>query len=155
MNTDDFEKRLRRQTLRQVPQEWRKEILRDASVSAQSPALARGAKAQRRRETKKNISWLSTLSKQLSTILWPHPKAWAGLAAVWVLIFLLNVASQDHSPQFTKKSAPASPEMLAGLRDQQKLLAELIGANESSGIEQPRRFPAQPHSERRQTTAMA
>jgi hypothetical protein len=154
MNTDDFEKRLQRQPMRKLPREWRAEILRDASASAQNPALACRAEAQRRRETR-NISWLSTFSHQLSTIFWPHPKAWAGLAAVWVLIFALNTASQDHSAQIAKKSTPASPEMLAGLRDQQKLLAELIGTSDTREFEQPKRFPAQPHSERRAATAMA
>ena|ERR1043166_4468589 len=144
MNSDDFEKRLERQPLRQVPSGWREEILRTASASVPNPE----------RKTR-NIFSLSTLSYQLSTILWPHPKAWAGLAAVWVLIFALNVASREHTPQVAKKAAPASPEMIVGLRDQQKLLAELIGASDTREIEQPKRFPAQPHSERRRATAMA
>src|SRR5258708_31493262 len=61
MNSDDFEKRLQRQPLRQVPREWRAEIVQGAEAA-----------------TRKS-SWLSLLTSYLSPLLWPHPKPWAGL----------------------------------------------------------------------------
>jgi hypothetical protein len=141
MNPDDFEKRLQRQPLRQVPSEWRESILRGATHSRHpSPATRH--------------SLLSTLNHQLSTIFWPNPKAWAGLAAVWVVIFALHLADREHSPMMATIPAPSTPETMATLKDQQKILAELLGNNEPREVEQPRRFPATPHSERRRSISM-
>jgi hypothetical protein len=62
--------------------------------------------------------------------LWPHPKAWAGLAAIWIFIFAVNFSMRDASPRTVVRSAPPSPEVMVELRKQQKLLAELIGPRE-------------------------
>jgi len=74
MNSDDFEKRVQRPVLRQIPPEWRQEILQ-AARAADRPA-----------PDMPKPSLLSTLNSQLSTFLWPHPRMWAGLAATWVVI---------------------------------------------------------------------
>jgi hypothetical protein len=79
--------------------------------------------------------------------LWPHPKAWAGLAAVWVLIFCLDFSMRDTTPVVAEKSAPLSREAIVELRQQQRMLAELIGAGQASEAEQPKYLP-QPRSER-------
>ena len=90
---------------------------------------------------------LSTLNSQLSTILWPHPKAWAGLAAVWIFIFILNFSIRDKAPVMAEKTAPPSPEVVAELKQQQRMLAELIGANQAREAETPKFLPL-PRSER-------
>ena len=131
MKMDDFEQRLQRQPLRQIPVEWRGEIL-SAAKHASRPA-PRG-------------SFLSTISYQLSTLLWPHPKAWAGLAAVWILIFAVNFSIRDKAPVMAEKSAPPSPEVIVQLRQQQRMLAELIGARETHDAE-PQQFFPRPRSE--------
>ena len=133
MNTDDFEQRLQRQVLRQIPSEWRGEIL-DAAISRHSSRVTRH-------------SFLSTLNHQLSTILWPHPKAWAGLAAVWILIFCMDFSMRDTTPLVAEKAAPPSPEVIVELRQQQRMLAELIGANQAREAELPGFLPL-PRSER-------
>src|SRR5215472_15522124 len=107
MNSDDFEKRLQRQPLRQIPPTWRDEILR---------TVAQNANRNPKPETG-NISFLSSLNSKLSTILWPNPKAWAGLAAVWLALFVLHFGSRENLPQMAKKPAPLPAEMMAGLKD--------------------------------------
>ena len=124
---NDFEQRLQRQPLRQIPAEWRAEILGGGAASH-----------SRQRRASPSRFWLSTLNSQLSTFFWPHPKAWAGLAAVWILIFAVNFSMRDKSPVVAEKAAPPSPEVIVELKQQQRMLAELIGATRDA-----RRRPAE------------
>jgi hypothetical protein len=137
MNADEFEKRLQRQPLRQAPCEWRSEILaaaRDAQASCHpSPATRHG--------------WLATFNRQLSILLWPHPKAWAGLAAVWVFVFAVNFSLRDPSPQMAEKSAPPSPEVIVELRKQQRLFAELVGPREERDADRSKTYKSHPRTE--------
>ena len=139
MNMDDFEKRLQRQPLRQVPAEWREEILQAANLAARSrhsPLATR------------HLGLLSTLNHQLSTILWPHPRAWAGLAAVWVVIFALHCASRDTTQIAARKSMPPSPELIAALRSQEKLLTELLSDDSDARMaDREKIFLPRPRSE--------
>ena len=138
MKLDDFEQKLQRQPLRQIPGEWREEILTAVELAAvtrhPSPAT--------------RPSWLSTLNHQLSTLLWPHPKAWAGLAAVWILILAVDFSPRDKTPGLAEKSAPPSPEVIVELRQQQRMLAELIGSRDERDADRSKSFVPQPRSER-------
>ena len=93
-------------------------------------------------------SWLSTFNHQLSTLFWPHPKAWAGLAAVWIFIFAVNFSLRDPSPRMAEKSAPPSPEVIVELKKQQRMFAELVGSYESLDVERRKIFSPRPRSER-------
>ena len=136
MNSDDFEKHLRRQPLRQIPAQWRDEILQRAAASVPSTPDPRPS--------------------LLSTIFWPNPKAWAALAAVWVGIFALHFTSRDSVPQMAKASSPHTQQIVMNLKEQQQILAELMGATaEPSEMDRPKHSAPQPHSERRRATAMA
>jgi hypothetical protein len=135
MNTDDFEKRLQQQTLRQIPGEWRAEILRKATGSRPSTPDPRPS--------------------FLACLLWLRPGPWAALGAIWAVIFALHFASRDNAPQMAKDSKTSAPEMMLTLKEEQQLLAELIGNSEPNEMERPKRLPPQPHTERRRTTAMA
>jgi hypothetical protein len=138
MKPDDFESRLQRQPLRQIPPAWRADIL--ATTDA---AQARGHASRVTRH-----SWLSTISDQLSTFFWPHPKAWAGLAAVWIFIFVLNFSMRETSPIMAKKSAPPSPEVMVELKKQQRMFAELVGSYEPADADRRKIFSPRPRSER-------
>jgi hypothetical protein len=134
MKPDVFEQKLSRQPLRQIPAEWRREIL-DAAISRHSPLVTRH-------------SFFSTLNHKLSIILWPHPNAWAGLAAVWILIFAVNFSMRDTTPLVAEKAAPPSPEVVAELKQQQRMLAELIGVRDTSDADRSKLWVPQPRSER-------
>ncbi len=72
----DFEKRLGRLSVRPIPAEWRSEILRAAQAQAEAqPVTSR-------------VPWWHEW-------FWPNPQAWLGLAAAWVVIFLLQLTSPD------------------------------------------------------------
>ena len=129
---NDFEQRLRKVPMKPVPADWRAEIL--AAAAMPSVTVTRESGWER-------------INAQLHALLWPHPKAWAGLAAVWVFILLLNVSQRDGAPVRAEKSAPPSPEMRAEIRQQQQLLVELVGANEVREADRPRNLAPQPRTE--------
>jgi hypothetical protein len=135
MKPEDFEQRLQRQPLRQVPGEWRADILDACRVSK---VESRGQEQL----------WPSTLVSRLSALLWPHPKAWAGLAAVWILILAVDFSTRDKTPVVAEKSTPPSPEVVAELKLERRMLAELIGAREPSDADRSKLLMPLPRSER-------
>jgi len=135
MNTEDFEKRIQRQSLRQVPAEWREDIL-SAARAAAFPEHAPRTPHQ------------TTLSL-FSTLLWPHPAAWAGLAAVWLVIAGLNLTTRETAPRLAKRAAPLSPQVCLAFQEQERVLAELIGPRETPVAERPKPAPPRPRSELR------
>lgn len=139
LKMDAFEQRLQHQPLRQIPAAWREEILAGAQpISCPRPSTLDFRPA----------GWFSTL-------LWPCPLAWAGLAAVWLVIFAVNFSIRDESHAIARKSPPPSPEFIMALRQQERLLTELIGSRETPVAERPKPFQPQPRSELRNEILMA
>jgi hypothetical protein len=130
---NELEQKLSRQPARRIPAEWRAEILAAAELPFR-PAP--------------RTSFLSGLNQRLTMWLWPHPKAWAGLAAVWVLIFTVNFATRDHRQPAVEKSALSSPETMAEVRQQKLLFAQLMDPDEARVAVPPRSFLPRPRSER-------
>jgi len=88
-------------------------------------------------------------------LIWPCRRIWAGLASVWILIFVFNLSQRDPSELMARKSPSPSPEMILAFRQQEKLLAELIGPNEAhAAAPPPKQFLPQPRSEGRVETLM-
>jgi len=149
MNPDELEKRLERQPLRQVPSAWRDQILsaaRQASRSEHAPRTTHHVGSR--------PSLLSTLHHQLSTLLWPHPVAWAGLAAVWVVILGVNLTTRDAAPLVARHSSPLSPQVFMAFQAQEQLLNELLGPPEASVADRPKPPLSQPRSEGRREMVM-
>jgi hypothetical protein len=129
MNTDDFEKQLQRQPMRPIPSAWREEILvsahrvQDNQLSTLSP---------------RPLSWWRDL-------LWPCPQAWAGLAAVWMLILALNAVTREPARVASARPAPPAREVLMALQERRRMLVELAGP--TAPVEPPKRFVPRPRSE--------
>ena len=131
MNATDFETRLKQEPLRRLPPKWRKEILAAAAESVASP-LRSALDAQPR-------SWWQQW-------LGPSPVAWAGLAAVWLVILAVNF-SLCEAPQPTVKANIPAPEVVLALRQQERLLVELIGPREDPATARQNPLPPQPRTE--------
>jgi hypothetical protein len=144
MNPDDFERQLQRQSFRPVPVEWRAEILA-ASATAVRPA------------PKPSLG--SVLNARLSSLLWPCPQAWAGLASAWVLILAVNLASREAKPATAAADANHSSGAVAGLfglwRQRQIELAGLAGPFPQPILPPPQPALPRPRSEREDPAAMA
>jgi hypothetical protein len=143
---EQFEQRLKRRSLKQVPAEWRDEIL-SAAIKAES--LRHSAKSGVPAAALQDASDAGkfTFLQRLSSWLWPHPVAWGGLAAVWVLIFTVHFSIRDDAPVLAEKVVPQSPEVIAQLQQQHRLLAELLGPNDSLDADRPKIFVPKPRSE--------
>ena len=95
------------------------------------------------------VSWcLGGFQKIWHELIFPSRRIWAGLAAIWIFIFITNISTRDHSQIKIAKSSP-SPEMIVAYRQQEKLLAELVGQNEPREAEPPKTFSPRPRSEGR------
>jgi hypothetical protein len=145
MSLEDFEKELKQRPMRQMPPEWRAEILaaaKTAAASIESPASVG------------RPSFLSAMQARLSAILWPHPKAWAGLAAVWGAILLLNFATGDRPETVAHKTSP-SPEMMAVWKEQERTLVKLVEPFDQLPAVPAKQAVPRPRSERQSTAALA
>jgi RNA polymerase sigma-70 factor, ECF subfamily len=94
------------------------------------------------------MSWCRSGSKQLwRELVWPCRRIWAGLAAVWILVFIVNVSQRDGLQTVIAKSSPPT-EVMMTFRDQQKLLNELFADRSlPAEAEQPRIYLPKPRTQ--------
>ncbi|MEO7300684.1 MAG: hypothetical protein ABI042_19135 [Verrucomicrobiota bacterium] len=123
MNSDDFEKRLERQTFRPIPGEWRRKILQAAEISVAAPQR-NGAKIVR--------------------LFQPHP-GWAALAAVWLVIVALNFSQKESVPAESRIAAKPEDVQFA-IHQRQLLFAELNSSQSIPAAEPPKDSQPRPHS---------
>ena len=92
-------------------------------------------------------SLLGCSNKLWLELVWPCRRIWTGLAAVWILIFVVTVSQRDGSQTGIAKSSPP-PEVMMTFRNQQKLLDELL-ADRSFPVEAelPRIYLPKPRTE--------
>ena len=109
MNPDAFEQRLARQPLRAVPEDWRAEIL-----GAVGPAEPGRLPVVREVRAGAGSWWRDWL--------WPAPTAWAGLAAIWLVVAGLNFAATERGPRPVIPPAALASYWAA----QQQFMAELL-----------------------------
>ena len=125
---DQFENRLKRQTLTPLPRELRNEIL-DAALQARRSSRGNEALTSYAGDGRFGLSLVSAVAARLfSQLLWPSGKAWAALAAVWIVIIGFILASGDSDQhRVVSRSEQSSPLVQELLREQNRLFAELSG----------------------------
>jgi hypothetical protein len=134
MNRDDqFEKRLQRQPLREIPAAWREDILAVAECASASRHSSPGTSSSR---------WWREL-------FWPCPQAWTGLAAAWLVILVAGYATRESSTMASRQTPPSS-QVRALLKQQEQLLAELVGPVEKRETDGRKPLAPQPRSQRRE-----
>ncbi len=138
MNADDFEERLQNQSMRQIPAEWRAEILSAAREGASS--------AQTHRAEPVPTSF-SSLRAQIALLLWPSPKAWAGLAAIWLVLAGANQVTLKPTERLAHSGAPAAAATIAAWKEQERILAELTQPGGTPKVEALNPAKPRPRSE--------
>ncbi|MFO1487453.1 MAG: hypothetical protein U1F65_03150 [Verrucomicrobiota bacterium] len=136
MKPEPFENQLQQQPLRPVPAEWRADIL----AAARKAERADGHSPAEDRQTFLQMLWRE--------LFWTRRRLWAGLAAVWVVILLLNLDGARVAELADSHPAPAN-DVIMVLREPDRWLAQLNVAGETLEADRPKRAP-QPHSRRRE-----
>jgi hypothetical protein len=136
MKPDNFETDLERQTLRSIPAEWRREILEKARAASAPRASTDPERAAPSLSTADALPWWRAW-------LWPCPQAWAGLAALWLLLLGLNLTAPQSRDQFAAQSSP-STEQLSNIADQRREFARLLDLNLSETPMIPPSIPKPP-----------
>lgn len=114
MKPDDFENELARLEPRPIPTSWRAEILEAANAAARQDDV----RAEGRAKAVAPPWW-----RQL---LWPCPQAWAGLAAVWIIIVALHVTPSPESRSIAQANPGESTERTTALSAQRRELVHLL-----------------------------
>ena len=116
-------------------------------------ALNVAADVNRRKQPVRELIFAAALANAIKVLfqelVWPCRRTWAGLAAVWVALLIFNVSQWDPSELAARKLPPPSPEAIMAWRQQERLLAELIGPSAPGDAEQRKIFLPQPRSEGR------
>ena len=139
MNLDDFEQRLQRQPMRPPPADWRKQIL--------SVAQAASSDFQKLPVSPAPTSW-QTLHRATKALLWPAPRAWAGLVLIWLAILAVNHWSADEARGYALRTSGAPSELINAWKEQEQLLVELIGPSKSPVADRPKPVSPRPRSDR-------
>jgi len=142
----DFESQLQRRPLRELPRDWRAEILAAAApLNGRASRFRIGSRPELGRSSSfalpdYEISGLP--GERVST--WPSLRAWAALAAAWVVIFLLHFAAPDE-PRLARNSPPMTLQSFAMLHEQTLMMAQLLGQpDQADAAEPPAALPAPP-----------
>jgi hypothetical protein len=135
----EFENRLSRQPMKPIPGGWRNEILAAANRTQAGGEAVRAADGR---------AGFAPFRGWLAGVLWPHPVAWAGLAAVWLVVIALNFTTRDRTPVLAGRVQPPPQEVRAAVWQQQRMLAELIGPADAHTAGQLRDLLSKPRSER-------
>ena len=137
----DFENRLQRQPIRELPRDWRAQILAAAADSPKGRAAL-----PRRPELGRSSSFalpdyeMSGLRPGEGVSTWPSLRAWASLAAVWLVIFLLHSTAPDE-PRLARNSTPMTLQSFAILHQQTLMMAQLLGQTDQPAADEPRTAP--------------
>jgi hypothetical protein len=95
----------------------RKQILSGTTLSASGPVFC-----------PVQMRWpVRVLQNVWNELVCPARRMWAGLAAVWVVIVIGNLAQKDPDDRVLAKAPPVSTQQLSAWRAQQRQLADLNG----------------------------
>jgi hypothetical protein len=143
MNSDEFESNLKRRPIRPIPADWRVEIFHTARAAASAPMATPPLRAR--------------ISSRLSALFWPCPQAWAGLAAIWLVLAVFNyfAAAPARETMQLAKAPPPSPEVIAAYQKQQRELAQLFEPIDPEAVEPPKPYVPRPRSECKTRILMA
>jgi hypothetical protein len=111
------------------------------------------AEVNRRRPPVRESTFAATIAKvirvQFQELIWPCRRVWTGLAAVRILLFVVNLSQRDGAQTVGTNSAPMT---MMSIREQQKLVNALFAdRSPSAEAEPPRICSPKPRTEKSET----
>ncbi|HUA37641.1 MAG TPA: zf-HC2 domain-containing protein [Candidatus Sulfopaludibacter sp.] len=87
-------------------------------------------------------------------LVWPSRRVWAGLAAVWLALVVVNVSQRDNASSVTGKIFRPGAAMMS-LQVQQRWMNELlVDRSAPPAAERPQNLAPKPHTQNCGTTAV-
>ncbi len=129
--SSQFEKDLSRQPIRDIPPHWRNQILREARDASETHCWWR--------------NWRE--------LIWPYPQAWLGVAAVWVIILLLQF--QTSGTGSVQMMASDSAQPANRFAEHRQILSQLCEGLPAQVAHLPRKYVPGPGSLRHLIIATA
>jgi hypothetical protein len=124
------------------------------AISAEE--LASVSRASAEVQTRSNITALfhDVIEGFWHQAIWPWRRVWAGLAAIWIGILALHLASGElpHSSR-AEMAETRNPQVLSALREQNKLMVQLLDPPAAPAPEPPNH--SGPRSEQRRELFIA
>jgi hypothetical protein len=81
-------------------------------------------------------------------LIWPCRRAWAGMAALWLVMWGIHVHLSDRQLIAVNARPESAPAIWQSIEEQRQVLAQLLPPANSQPIEPPRRSHPRPRSER-------
>jgi hypothetical protein len=111
-----------------------------------------------RRKPVREFTFAAALAKAVAIpfqeLIWPCRRIWTGLAAIWILIFVVNFSLRDDAGSGAGKSVP-SAEIIMSLQVQQRWMNELFADRLAPpDADRRRNFMPKPRSEKFQTASV-
>ena len=121
----------------------------EGSVVAAATAAARSGHPTRVSPPAGWQALLAALGDQLQAALRRSPRAWAGLAAVWGVILVLDLTGREPNTRLeVGQGAPSVTEMRFAWQQKQLLMADLAFITEPAPVNKSKPAPPRPHSHR-------
>jgi hypothetical protein len=98
-------------------------------------------------------SFLGCSNRLWLELVWPCRRIWAGLAAVWILIFIVNISQTNNVSNVTGKGN-SSGYVAMSLQAQQRWMNELFADRSPPDAERPRNFSPKPRTKTFATAAV-
>ena len=87
-------------------------------------------------------------------LVWPCRRTWTGLAAVWVLLFIVNFSQRDNVSSATGKPV-RSGAVIMSVQAQQRWINELLADRSAPpDADRPRNFTPKPRTEKFETATV-
>jgi hypothetical protein len=84
---------------------------------------------------------LAALKKAWMELIWPSRRAWAGLAGLWLVVGVANLEIKNSVQGGPATRASQVRELAQGLKEQRRLLSELLQSPKTASTEPQRVTP--------------
>lgn len=133
---------------------WEKHFAQVTPDKTTQLRWAQAIKSAERPESYRSLTPQIFLLECWQQLIWPSRRIWAGLAAVWLGIILVNTNSRASAPRMTATTSSQSTDFVMAFREQEQVLAELAPRSTPQLVLPPKRFVPRPRSEGRERFSM-